>query len=266
MKNKILLICGVGFLVVMGLVVYNFSALQRVYYEISRKDGIIKLKTDDEQYTVYEYRHGKLYSKHLEINGQFNGLAYRYYDNGKVEKKLYINNKTSYFKEFGFSPNGGLSYIGGYFKLKKYGSWNFYKDGHLDSYKSFDADGEPYFTTKYSKKGNLVNSKGLILSEVFFSVDQQGNVVILKDTIQRKYSGIRDLYLTVAIPKYTKLYISVDINGTKYTVDKVINNTITIKNVFENKGVYEIFVETHLFDRKRTIINGVNMKRRIVKV
>lgn len=264
MKNKILLICAGGALALIVFAICNFSTLQKVYYEISKKSGTIKTKVEDGKYTVYEYRQGKLYSKHSEINGRFEGLAYRYHDNGSIERKLYINNNTNHFKELGFYPNGELSYVGGYFKLKRYGSWNFYKDGHLESYKSFGIDGEPYFTAGYNEKGDLINPKGLILSEVFFSVDQRKNLVVLKDTIDREYSDVRDLCLTVATPKHTKLYIAVEINGKKYIVDRVVNNTITIKDAFEKRGTYEIFVETHLLDREKTIINGINMKRRIV--
>ena len=259
-KRLILILCLLGLFCI--LLIFNFSALKISYYKLSKKNGVVT-KIVKGKRIDYEYRAGCLYGEQTIINGEVQEWAYRYYRNGAVERKVYVNNTTNYYKEFAYSSSGDIQYIGGYFHLKKYGSWNFIKAGKLDRYEAFDVDAEPYFTATYDTKGNPINQKGLVISEKFFSIDKEKNIFKLEQATIDHSIGIKDLHITVAIPRNTKLYISATINGVNYKFDKIINNTVIIKDIFLKRGIYEIFIESHLFDRNNIIVNGINMKRKI---
>lgn len=84
-----------------------------------------------------------------------------------------------------------------------------------------------------------------------YSYNEQDSLQILE--YEKKYKKIKDLYLTVADPPDLTLILEIRINGSMYSF-KIENNTVRLRDVFKNKGKYNIHIASKLLNNKDEIV------------
>lgn len=273
MNKKILLIVSLTVIVILSL---NWRKVQIRWLEIFKLDKIFVHYNSQGNLNgeIAQYRAGKIYVIGNVLNGVKQGWETMFYKNGDIESRTFFVNGLPAGKGYLFDLEGNLTYSGTYKYGKPYGSWyQYYSNGHIKKYMLYDIDEvnkATSFTIGYDVNGNLKlkEMSGLVVSPNFYSIDSNSNAIIPlfpKDNPTRKFKNINDLYITMATPEHTRLSAVIKINESLYDFYRIKNNTVKITNAFSNIGKYNIFIESHLYDKDDKIINGINIQVSLVK-
>lgn len=258
-------------IILIGVIVaVNSQLFHRLAIETFKLNNtLITYYSDDEldgKATVYV--DGRVESECTFRDRKKNGWEIAYYNDGIIKSKTFMVNGVANGRAFAYNIKGQLEHEGFLLNDKPYGSWyKYYPDGSPMSYVLADINGQS-FSVNYDSVGNL-NLKemdGFVVSPDLYTIDKfEGTPVLLKSYPEVNDSRLikKDLLITVANLKGAKLKVTVDVNGRVYEFPNIKTNTLKIKNVL-NKVTHKIFIESHLYNKDDTAINGINIKRLFV--
>ena len=205
----------------------------------------------------------------LEINTSYlkgcrDGLTKQYYKNGQLENLFHFKIGKKEGKEVGYYKDGKLDYTTNWKNNKLYGSaYRYSTDGKLTDYVEMGID-YLLFYMKYDKSGLSTIYFGHSFSKELFSYDTKtDSTEVLRNN--QTFQNINDLNITVATPPNLIPKINLSINNKPITNLKIVENTITIKNAFVNKGIYNIKVLGELVNPKNVRIRADTLDINITK-
>lgn len=261
-KKTILLL---GIMLLFFAFCLNYSAIKEQYLFLFKKTGVIK-HNNKGKLEVDSIIDGHVQTKVSYSNDLRQSWVFNYYKSGKLKNKYLFKRNEANGPEFGYYENGALEYVANNIDNKWVGDAHWYtENGNLDSYAAFNIKGKSFCLFQYDKFGKIINMKGVVVSPDLYSINPKDSIILLDLYKNKNYDDISDLFLVVATPPNLHLKVVVNINNTQYKDLPIRNNIITVHNAFLNKGTYKIFIESHLYDKNNTIVNGVNIKTKIIK-
>ncbi len=248
----------------------NRQQLHRFAIETFKlSNTLIAYYSDDEldgKATVYV--DGRVESECTFRDGKKNGWEIAYYDDGIIKSKTFMVNGVANGRAFAYNRRGQLEHEGFLLNDKPYGSWyKYYADGSPMSYILADINNQS-FSVNYDSLGNLKLKEmhGFVVSTDLYALDKYDDTpVLLKSYPEVNDARLinKDLLITVVNLHQAKLKVTVDVNGHMYEFPNIKTNTLKIKNLL-NKGTHKIFIESHLYNKDETAINGINIKEQFV--
>lgn len=245
-RNKTILI--VVLIIILGLVFYYYFKDEKVYIdkEYSASGKLIGIN----EYVIRSRNpvmHGKFINYNEKgikiaegqfIDGEVKGKCIYYYDDGKLESKVFRKN-TKITEE----------------------SYEYYQNGNIKRYVIYDPFGARAFTVLYDEQGSLKSAIGYPLMEVY------QHLIANKDKFKVKtnqYLKVGDYlkykYLIANIPK-TKRNFSVEtlepkMPKTKRTMKRISTTQVDYEEVLYKKGINTIraIVEYKFDNKEKTII------------
>ena len=213
---------------------------------------------------IIGYVDGNIYIRTNFINGLRNGLTTIYYKNGQIKNQSFFKNDKREGEEVGYYEDGRLNYKGAWKNNKGYGSaYHYTSDGKLTNYDGLDVV-NLFFYMEYDSTGTTTKAFGSCFSSNIFSYDiKTDSIIVLRDN--QPYQNINDLNVTVATPPNLIPQINVFINNRAIQYPQMKNNTITIKNTFLNKGIYDIKILGKLLNPKARVIKADTLLLSVTK-
>jgi hypothetical protein len=270
-KNKVFLIICIAALAV--LIILKWRVIHTKWIEVFRQDFtfVDYNAVGNPEGQILMYKAGKIYVIGNVVNGVKHGWETMFYPSGRIESKTYFVKGSPSGKGYIYDSNGKLKYSGFYFNGKPYGGWyEYFPTGKPRKFYLYDINKKIEFSLDYLYDGKIRSKSmsGLVVSPILFSKDIETDSLIQMDydsNPDRKFSNIRGLYVVVANARHSRLSVKIKINQRDYKIDSVKSSTIYIPNAFLEKGIYDIFIESQLFDVNDKVINGINIKDSIIK-
>lgn len=255
MKNKGKLYLALFVCLTIIIIIFNSSNIYKFYIKVTRKSEMIENRNDKGELDggLTSYVNGNVYIKVNFKNGLKNGWAMKYFENGQVKNKAFYKNGRLEGVETEYYNNSKPHYESNYRDGKYYGSgWNWSKSGKLFVYNTSDISGQLFYYSEYDTLETATKAIGDVFSTRIFSVNtKDSSIVVLKD--KKPCESINDLFITVSTPPHLTPQVRVDINNSHFEFLKIHDNTITVKDVFKNVGVFKINIHGYLLDDKRHI-------------
>ena len=221
---------------------------------IKTKSFYKKGKLDGIEFAYYDA--GKIKSKESFKDGKREGPKITYYKNGQIEQSLFRKNDKDEGTEHAYYENGKVKYKRNWVNDKLYGDQYFYyENGKVKIYHTYDILGEKFYLSHYDESGKRSQSDGYEFSSNIYSksIGNDSSIVLENN---KKYTGIQDLYVTLANPPhaYTPA-IKVVINNKLFkNIAFIGNNTAKIVNAFPKKGKYHIVLDGAFLDKSNMVI------------
>ena len=147
-----------------------------------------------------------------------------------------------------------------FFYIKKL--FIYFSNKEVEVYHIYDIMGDKFYLCMYDQSGKVSGSDGYVFSNHTYTINSDSVEVLKGNSV---YKSIKDLYITVANPPQITPEIKVTINN-RLCQDIVFpdQNTILIKNAFNQKGLYTISIEG-VFSGKSGFTNYTTGILRIIK-
>jgi hypothetical protein len=233
----------------------GLDAIQREYYENGnlQSEGIYINDTVKNGWYKTYYETGEIQEEKNYKLGKKEGLQKTYFKNEKLERTVTFKNGIQEGEAVGYYENGKRKLQGFWKNGKGYGNAiYYYPDGKLQHYNCYDLFGEIMYVIKWDSLGNKLKEEGLAIS-----INRQINYP--SDSVPQGKELI--LYYTAAQPPNYKTIVKIkEVNSKGENLSEqvypIIENTITYKKTFNQKGKYKIIAVGEVKD---TIGNTITL-------
>jgi antitoxin component YwqK of YwqJK toxin-antitoxin module len=267
-RKSIIYFITVSLVLVLVLMLIDFNSIKKLYIITFHKSGMIgrfnpNSKLDGEVDTYVDgmifqkgnfknglldgwkfnyYKDGKIKSKESFKDGKRHGPKIMYFQSGQIEQTSFRKNNKVEGMEYEYYEDGNLKCQRNWVNNKPYGDfYYYYPNKEVEIYHTYDILGDKFYLCKYDQSGKVSGSEGYVFSSRTYTIDND-SVEVLRD--RNAYKSIKDLYVTVANPPQNTSELKVIINN-KLCQDLISldQNTVLIKNAFNQKGLYNIAIE-----------------------
>jgi hypothetical protein len=243
--------------------------LYKKYIVLFHKNGIVSHYDKNGQLTgeYIAYVDGNIYGKSYFINGLREGWCIWYNEKTgrKKDEVFYKAGKVDSIENV-YYENGNLNYTVNW-KNGRYvdGEYHYLSNGKLNTYNAFDQSKKSdngYCYVAYDGLGNFHQILGNVFSSYVYTKCKD-SVMALNNN--NKYTCLENLYLSVAKPPELNSLMDIFINNTKVHGFFMGENNLVIKDAFNNKGVYHIFIRGKLINKSGAIIKADSLKITVAK-
>lgn len=269
-KKYFLFLC---FPIIFIILYFSWTNIKIKWIEIFKQDALLVKYNSDGRIDgeIVNYLKGKIFVIGNVVNGVKQGWETMYYENGKIKSRTFFVNGQPSGKGYLYTNKGKLLYSGSYLNGSRYGNWySYYENGQVKKCILYGIRNDVLFSMGYERNGtiNLKDMDGLVVSPYFYSIDPNNKSFIPLDretSPSMSFKDIKDLYIIVVHAPGTKLNLKLQINSIRLAFKNIRGGTLKILNAFPNKGMFNIFIESHLYKDSGESINGMDIKYSIEK-